>query len=119
MGETGHVHVKRGRVQTGDHHMRLRHSSRFSLVIVRVRERLTNDCFSQSCSFPVLSVKRLHYCLLWRPLVDQTQTENPNPLTVYLLWRPLVDRILKDFPSKHNVASFANIKFDSMFVFKV
>jgi hypothetical protein len=99
--------------------MRLCHSSRFSLVNLHVGERLTNDCLSQPCSSPVKSVKHLHYWLLWRPPVHQNQILNPNPLPVYLLWRPLVDHILKDFPSKHNVAAFANIEFDSMFVFKV
>jgi hypothetical protein len=39
--------------------------------------------------------------------------------TVYLLWRPILDIVLKSFPSKHNIAAFVGIEFNSTFVVKV
>ena len=39
-------------------------------------------------------------------------------LRVYLAWRPVVYHILKDIPSKHNIAGFAGIEFTSGFVVK-
>jgi len=39
-------------------------------------------------------------------------------LRVYLAWRPFAHWVLKDIPSKHNIASFAEIDFNSTFVIK-
>ena len=39
-------------------------------------------------------------------------------MRVYLVWRVIAYYILKDLPSKHNIADYAQVQFDSTFVLK-
>ena len=39
-------------------------------------------------------------------------------IRVYLIWRALADYMIRDLPSKNNIAAYAGIEFDSRFVLK-